>query len=379
MTPGALLIAVLWGVGLLLVRRAGQGLPWHEGGDAPGGQDKPRGHSKATKENQATKHGDSTARTATVFGVAALVTLVAGVLIERSGEELFGRLGMSGVVFGATVLAAATSLPELSTGLTSSRMGDYQLAIGDIFGGNAFLPVLFLVATVLSGQAVLPSAHASDIYLTALGGLLTVIYMAGPGVPAPTPVAADGAGLAHRARGLRARYRGPRLRQRLRAPARSPPLLRVEPAHHDDMRHRQRREHRQVRRDEGLPAAGRGPQRQDRSRRGRRGQRRRPGETQQGRPQPARRQVGGVGRVLGEQPGRVPAAVPRAEVGTEEHGRGDEDCRHAQQPELGGGSPLRAGDPDGGSHRHESQDGGLAGAARRGRQQARSIPARRGR
>jgi cation:H+ antiporter len=51
--------------------------------------------------------------------------------------------------------------------------------MSDIFGGNAFLPVLFLLATVLSGKAVLPSAHASDIYLTALGGLLTVIYMVG--------------------------------------------------------------------------------------------------------------------------------------------------------------------------------------------------------
>src|SRR3954465_8877865 len=50
-TPGALLLAVLWGVGLLLVRRAGRGLPWHEGGDAPGGQEKPRGHSQTTKEN----------------------------------------------------------------------------------------------------------------------------------------------------------------------------------------------------------------------------------------------------------------------------------------------------------------------------------------
>ena len=33
--------------------------------------------------------------------------------------------------------------------------------------------MLFLLATVLSGQAVLPRAHHTDIYLTALGALLT--------------------------------------------------------------------------------------------------------------------------------------------------------------------------------------------------------------
>jgi cation:H+ antiporter len=114
-----------------------------------------------------------------VFGAAGVFTLVAGVVIERSGEELFGRLGLSGVLFGATVLAAATALPELSTGLTSARMGDYKLAMGDIFGGNAFLPVLFLFAALLSGRAVLPAANSSDIYLTALAALLTSVYAAG--------------------------------------------------------------------------------------------------------------------------------------------------------------------------------------------------------
>ena len=179
LTPGAVLIAVLWGVGLLLLRRAGRGLPWHEGGDAPDNQEQPRGHSKVTKAKNATQQGVSTRRAALVFGVSAAVTLIAGVYLERSGEELFGRLGMSGILFGATVLAAATSLPELSTGLTSTRLGDYQLAISDIFGGNAFLPVLFLLATILSGQAVLPRAHNTDIFLTALGGLLTIVYMIG--------------------------------------------------------------------------------------------------------------------------------------------------------------------------------------------------------
>jgi len=70
-------------------------------------------------------------------------------------------------------------LPEISTGLQSVQQGDDQLAVSDIFGGNAFLPVLFLLATLLSGKAVLPQAHATDIYLTGVGLLLTVVYIAG--------------------------------------------------------------------------------------------------------------------------------------------------------------------------------------------------------
>jgi len=125
------------------------------------------------------KKGVRTATSASILGVAALVTLVLGVTLERGGDAIAGHIGLSGVLFGATVLAAATSLPELSTGLTSVRSGDYQLAISDIFGGNAFLPVLFLLATLLSGKAVLPHAHPTDIYLTAVACLLTLVYAAG--------------------------------------------------------------------------------------------------------------------------------------------------------------------------------------------------------
>ena len=179
LTPGPVLIVVVWLVGLMLIGGPGSHLPWSDNGEAPDGQEHPRGHARASTEKRATDRGVSTAQAGAVFGSAAILTLIAGVTIEQSGEAFFGDLGLSGVLFGATVLAAATALPELSTGLTAARAGDYKLAIGDIFGGNAFLPVLFLVVTVLSGQAVLPKAQASDIYLTALGGLLTTVYLAG--------------------------------------------------------------------------------------------------------------------------------------------------------------------------------------------------------
>jgi cation:H+ antiporter len=179
LAPGSVLIAALWVAGLLLLQRATGTLPWHEAGEAPDNQDRPRGHSQVKTEQRATSAGVTTTKAGAIFGAAAVVTLVAGVVLERSGDAIASRIGLSGVLFGATVLAAATSLPELSTGLTSVKEGDYQLAVSDIFGGNAFLPVLFLVATLLSGKAVLPQAERTDIYLTAVAVVLTLVYATG--------------------------------------------------------------------------------------------------------------------------------------------------------------------------------------------------------
>ena len=176
--PGALLITIVWLAGLWLLDRASKGLPWHEQGYAPRSQPAP-GSNDAEKKREAKDRGISTLRAAAIFAVAALATLAGGIALEESGSEIAVHVGLSGVIFGSTFLAAATSLPELSTGLASVKIGDYRLAFSDIFGGNAFLPVLFLLATLLSGETVLPAAHKTDIYLTSLGILLTMVYLWG--------------------------------------------------------------------------------------------------------------------------------------------------------------------------------------------------------
>lgn len=68
-----------------------------------------------------------------------------------------------GVVAISDALALDRGARGHDIGLVSPHVlrGDYKLAMGDIFGGNAFLPVLFLFVTLISGQAVLPRAQAT--------------------------------------------------------------------------------------------------------------------------------------------------------------------------------------------------------------------------
>jgi len=47
-----------------------------------------------------------------------------GAALELSGQALAGRAGINGVIFGATVLAAATALPEISSGFAAVKLDD---------------------------------------------------------------------------------------------------------------------------------------------------------------------------------------------------------------------------------------------------------------
>jgi cation:H+ antiporter len=114
-----------------------------------------------------------------LFAVASAITLVAGVVLEKSGNQLAIDWNMNGVLFGATFLAAATALPEISSGITGARLGRPTLVFGDMFGGNAFQVTLFLLADILAGQPVLPSEGKSNAWIGCVGIVMTAIYVWG--------------------------------------------------------------------------------------------------------------------------------------------------------------------------------------------------------
>lgn len=173
-SPGPFIVTGIWIIGIWLINKARKDLKWKINGKDPDIQTR-----AGIKAEQRRIHKYSTRYAMFLFSMASLFTLLAGVLLEKTGNQIADSLNMTGLLFGATILAAVTALPEISTGLASVKLKDYQLSMSDIFGGNAFLPVLFVLADLLTGKAILSNVTNIDIYITGLGILLTTIYIFG--------------------------------------------------------------------------------------------------------------------------------------------------------------------------------------------------------
>ena len=167
----------VWVVGVYVINRVRKDPRWSVSmpGSSAGRRHRRQDHPKSPHPFASL----STLQVAGIFAAACAVTLVAGVGLELTGNTLADRAGINGVIFGATVLAAATALPEISSGIAAVRLGDNALAIGDIFGGNAFQVCLFLLADLIAGSPVLPTAGRLNSWLASLGVALTAVYAIG--------------------------------------------------------------------------------------------------------------------------------------------------------------------------------------------------------
>ena len=135
-SPTSIAAVVLWLAGLWVVNRVSKDRRGRSRCPAAGRAATTRREPHPRERRPFVRR--STAHVVTLFGLASAVTLGAGVALQSSGNVLADRIGLQGAIFGATVLAAATALPEISSGIAAVRLGDHQLAVGDILGGNSF-------------------------------------------------------------------------------------------------------------------------------------------------------------------------------------------------------------------------------------------------
>ncbi len=163
-------ILIIWVAGMLILNkvRTRPELSFDKEGQA----------AEASESNEESA-GQGTRRTIMIFVIASIATLIAGVALEQTGNQLADNFGINGVLFGATFLSLATALPEISSSITGVRMGRYTLVFGDMFGGNAFQLTLFLLADIVAGQPVLPYEGKSNAWIGLVGLLMTAVFVVG--------------------------------------------------------------------------------------------------------------------------------------------------------------------------------------------------------
>lgn len=93
------------------------------------------------------------------LSTTGVIFYIAPKLAETS-DLLATRSGLGGTFFGTVFVALITSLPEAVTSVSALRMGAVDMAIGNIFGSNAFNMVMFIGLDLSYGDSILAAASA---------------------------------------------------------------------------------------------------------------------------------------------------------------------------------------------------------------------------
>ena len=110
----------------------------------------------------------------------ALIILAAGVALALSADEIAAKSNLGSSFVGISMLAAATSLPELSTTIAAARIGAYTLAIANIFGSNLIMIALILPADLAYRAGPILTRADMTAQLSIVAGItVTAIYVCG--------------------------------------------------------------------------------------------------------------------------------------------------------------------------------------------------------
>lgn len=115
------------------------------------------------------------------FALAAGTVVFAGWFLTGAAEAIARMTGLGQTFVGTTLLALATSLPELVVTIVSVRRGAYDLAVGNVLGSNIFnMLILFFSDLAMPGPVpILSTATGGQVLAAVLGLVLSGIALLG--------------------------------------------------------------------------------------------------------------------------------------------------------------------------------------------------------
>jgi cation:H+ antiporter len=107
-----------------------------------------------------------------------LMLVVGGKATEIGAVAVATSFGMSKILIGGTVVAIATSLPEVVTTVVAARKGHPDLAVGNVVGSNIFNILFVLPITVLVAPDMTIAVPSSAVVYIAVMFFMTILAWA---------------------------------------------------------------------------------------------------------------------------------------------------------------------------------------------------------
>lgn len=120
-----------------------------------------------------------------IFAILAGFIIVVGKKLSLYGNAIGDLMGIDKSWIGVVMLAAVTSLPEMVTSISSTLMGNPQMAVSNIFGSNLFnIFVVFIIDIFVLKSTSFSSKVSSENFMAGFWSIiLTLIFLLGFSFP----------------------------------------------------------------------------------------------------------------------------------------------------------------------------------------------------
>jgi len=113
-------------------------------------------------------------RASLAFGMATLGLLCVVPLLIFSAEAVALEAGLSNSFVGTVLVGCTTSFPEIAAAVAAVRLGAVDLAVGNIFGSNAFNMIVLLLMDFAYRGAPLLASVSHDHVISSFSAIMAI-------------------------------------------------------------------------------------------------------------------------------------------------------------------------------------------------------------
>ncbi len=115
------------------------------------------------------------------FMILAMIIVTGSIFISKQAEVIEEHSKLNALLVGS-LLALATSLPELATGVTSTLIGQSAMSLSNVLGSNVFNILILAIMNIVFLKSVVyneikEKTNKTNYFVLAIYGLLAITFM----------------------------------------------------------------------------------------------------------------------------------------------------------------------------------------------------------